>query len=418
MFDVSTEANLFDNYVQPGIEAEITSESKIIDRVKKSDKLTLGGHTAEQKVLIKASQAARAANSAAYPSAQESTPGKTSVKLKRAQFFTLKFDGLALAAAKRTAASQGRSGGTPVTPVQFERDGIEMTIKNDLSRQAMMDGSGRLCQANGAGSSTTTLTVDSPYFGEATKFLKEDRVIDIYTGGGSSEVDSKGISSVDSDTQATLKASDSWSDDSWVYNEDVYIGSDALGQGEMMGLLGIASDADPPLAALQGLDVSTYPMWKAHVFGNSGDARPLSEDMIIAAVDAAQDFGNVSFMLFTRKLRRVWAAKLRDYKIFNTKLMWGGFSGLPFYYDGREIPMVPDKYVPDGTIIGGDESKLTLYVTDKNAWIQFEKGRDGGILQKVAGYNQYVAEGYFFGNLGVSVRKAFFRIEDIQEPSV
>lgn len=417
-FTVEDEDKLFEDFLTPGVEEEIRQESKLWDQVDFSDDLEMGGYTFRQKVRIKTSQAARASNVDDYPSAQESTPAEVLGYLKRSMMFALEFSGFAL----ETALKKG-TGGAMMAPFQFEESGIMITVRDDLSRQLMWDGSGRLCQAKGAGSTSPTLIVDSPYMKkQPTKFLKEDRVIDAYDPADDShDINSIAISTVDSETQVTLESNQTWADDCWIYNEDVWRKTEAAGKGEMMGLLGICSDADPPTGALQGLDVSTYPMWKAWVWGNGGTPRPLSEDLLILAVQKAKKWGNIEnmFMLITEKIERVWISYLRTYKEIDTNILWGGWHAVPFYYGGKQIPMVPDEYIPDGKILGGDKTKLTIYVTQKGKSVTWEKGLyGGGRLRQLEGKNRYAAYGHIFANMGVSVRKAFFRIDDIQEPDV
>jgi hypothetical protein len=412
MFDIVTEAKLFNEYITPGVIAQLQAQSKLWDRIKKSDKLELDGKVAKQKVRIANSQSARASNSSTYPTAAETTPEETLVYLKRAMMLSMQFDGFALESASKK--------GTQMDPESFEKEGLIETVVDDLSRQLMLDGSGHLCQANGLGSSSTTLTVNSPYYANATKFLKPGRVIDSYLST-SIEINSDKIVTVDSTTQVTLTTNASWTDDSWILNEDVYgTASEVAGKGEMMGLLGIVSASDPPTPnntlGLQGLLVASYPDWKAISKTNGGVNRPLTEDLITSAIDDTE-LGEISVMLITQKLRRKWAELLREYKLTDSRTMWGGWSGMPFLYDGREIPMVVDKFVPDNMILGIDESKLTLYVTKKNAEITWEQGRDGSILQKVALKNEYVAEGHIFANLGTSVRKCHFLLDDLTEPA-
>ena len=336
---------------------------------------------------------------------------ETVLFLKRAQMFTMKFDGFAL-----ESADGGK--GAAMDPEEFEKKGLFVTIGDQLSRQIMGDGSGRLAQANGLGSTTATLVVDHPYYAKATKFLKKNKVIDIYDGA-SQEVNSIKIASVDSLVQVTLASTQTWSDDAWILDEDVFTTTELAGKGEMMGMMGIISDADPPYpnasAGLQGLLVASYPIWAANVFTNGGTLRPLGEDLLDQAFDA--DDVDVNVMLITKKIRRVWASILRNYKDFPTKAMWGGWVGIPYYYDGREIPMVPDNFVPDGHILGINEDDVTIHTTGKNGEPTWEAARDGSILQKVPLKNEFVAEGHIFSNVGISQRNTFFKIDDIQEPS-
>lgn len=413
MFDPTTEQKLFNEYIDPTIPIMINKLSKINDRVDKLPTTELGGLYAKIKMLMAGSQAVRAANSAAYPTAQQSTPEYATIQMKRAIMFQMKFDGLALELAGK--------GGTPMDPQQFEQTGLFIGLANKLSRQYMGDGSARIAQCNGAGSSTTTMAIDSPYFAKpGKKFFKVGQLIDVYTGAGAKEVDSIAITAVD-DNQLTLASAQTWTDDSWIYDEDVYTASEGAGLGEMMGLEGIIRDTDPPTpnasAGLQGLLVANYPEWKATVLSNGGVKREITEDLITQLLDELDDVSQISVMLTTQGVRRAWAARLAAYKtIPNQKVLWGGWSGLPFIYDGREIPVIADKYVPDGYLYALNEKFLKIYTSSKGKEVVWEKGRDGSILQKVASYNQYVAEGHMFRNLGTGYRKGFGKITDIQEP--
>ena len=413
MFDVQTQSDLFNEYISDGVVSQIRALSKMFDNIKKDWKqINTSGEFATQKLMMGASQSSRAASNSTYPTPAESDPAKTTVFIKRAQMFTLKFDGLALEAAEMN--------GTPISPIEFEKKGIWQTISNDISRQLVGDGSGRIAQANGAGVATQTLVLDSPNYASLKKFFKAKRVIDIYTAAGVKEVDSVEIESIDSDTQLTLKNAVTWSNDSWIYNEDVYTGSEGCGFGEMMGLGGIISGADPPVpnaaAGLQGLTVAAYPEWAAHVFDNGGVGRDLVEDLITEMLDDVEDYAQVDVMLYTKGLRRVWLSLLTSFKTLpNQKVMWGGWTGLPFYYDGREIPLVTDKYIADGHIEALSNDSLIMHVLNPKI-VTWEKGDAQNILQKVSGKNEFQAEGHIFSNLATDLRKAFGSLRDINEP--
>jgi len=413
MFDVETQSELFNEYVSDGVVSQIRALSKMFDQIKKDWKqVTVSGEFATQKLMMGASQSARAGTTSQYPTPAESDVGKTTVYIKRAQMFTLKFDGLALEAAEMN--------GTPISPIEFEKKGIWQTISNDMSRQLVGDGSGRICQANGAGVATQTLVIDSPDYANLKKFFRAKRVIDIYTAGGVKEVDSVEIESVDSGTQLTLKNPVSWSNNSWIYNEDVYTGSEGCGLGEMMGIGGIMSEDDPPLpnaaAGLQGLLVAGYPEWTSHVFDNGGVGRDLVEDLITEMLDDVEDYSQVDVMLTTKGIRRVWLSLLQSYKSLpNQKVFWGGWSGLPFYYDGREIPIVTEKFIPDGCMKAISNDSLIMHVLNPKI-VTWEKGDAQNILQKVSGKNEFQAEGHIFSNLATDLRKAFGDLRDLNEP--
>ena len=408
MFDLTTEEKLFNEFIIPGVTAEIKARSKLFDRVKKNyKKVDVSGKYAKQKLLLAGSQATGARSNSTYPTAQESSVDEAIIYIKRAQMFSMQFDGLALESA--------RGKGTPVDAFNFEQEGLFIQVSEDLSRQLMLDGSGHLCQVNGAVSNSKTVNVDSPYYAKATIFLKANRVIDGDPANG--DIDSVAISKVDSDTKITLASAQTIDDDDWLYGEDTYTANETWGKGEMMGLAGIISDADPPApndSGLQGLAVATYPEWKAYV-DSSGSARNLTETMMTKAFDEISMYAEPSVILTTHGVRRFYANLLTSYKgIYNQKVLWGGWSGLPFIYDGREIPVVVDKFVPDGWMFIISEKHLTLYTTTPGI-ISFEKGTAGRYMQKVAGKNEYVAEGHFFGNMGTDLRRAFGLIKDLNE---
>lgn len=409
MYDLTTQDKLFNEYLYKGVTAEIKARSKMFDQIRKSWKNTdVSGRYSRQKLMMAASQSTRASSNSSYPTGAESEPGEAIVYIKRMQMFQLHWDGLALESAK--------AGGTPIDPIEFERKGIFITMSDDISRQMFLDGSGHKCQANGAGSSTTTLVVDSPYFAKATKFLKKNRVIDAYDGV-TQKINSIKISSVDSNTQVTLASAQTWTDDSWILNEDVYTGSEGAGLGEIMGLDGIIRNTDPPApnasAGLQGLLVASYPEWKAYLVDPGADTQ-LEEDQFIQDLDEIE--ADIDVILVSQGVRRAWFNILSSYKTLpDQKVMWGGWSGLPFVYDGRVIPVVADKFVPDGYAYYVSNSNLTLHVLNKKL-LTWEKGDAGNYLQKVANKNEYVAEGHIFGNLATGYRKGFGVRKHIKTP--
>lgn len=420
MFDIATEYKIFNEIVSPGVVSEVRAISKLADKIKKSfDTIDAKGKYASQKMNFGGSQAYGSKSNDYYPTPQEITPAEALLRVKRMEMFSLGFEGLSLELAKNQ--------GSPIDPVAFEQQEMFKGLGDDMSRQLMSDGSGKMADCNGLGSGTATLVIDSAYWKASlgSLFFKPKRVIDIYTPGSSQKVNSIAISTVDSETQLTLASTQTWADNDAVYSEDAYSATEAVGKGEIMGILGIVRDTDPPLpnasAGLQGLTVASYPDWKAKVWANGGVARPLDEDLMVKALLYHERFGTkISAMLITQGIFRLWKQHLEQFKMFGggSKVMWGGWDALPFYYAGKEIPMVSDLFVPDGNIIGLAEKEFTLHLTNKQ-WITWESGygAEGRILQKVASRNAYVAEGHIFGNMGVRSRAGSgFCISDIEEP--
>ena len=83
---------------------------------------------------------------------------------------------------------------------------------------------------------------------------------------------------------------------------------------EMMGLSGIFSATD----TLQGLDVATYPWWKANILANGGSGRAISETLMQQAMDTTEvnSNGNVSAIYTTYGVRRAYIALLQKLKMY------------------------------------------------------------------------------------------------------
>lgn len=423
-FNISDQQELFNEFITPGVIGEIRSRSKIFDQIRKDWKnIDTEGLYAKQKMLMAGSQSTGASSDGKYPEAQQSTPGFSTIKIKRAQMFTIGFEGMALEAA--------RGKGVAMKPMDFERKGLFITMADDLSRQLIMDGSGRLCQI-AALPGTPAVTVSNSYFADATKFLKADRRLDVYTvedaiEGGEDASSYSGalyVASVTDKTHFNLSADPDTSGEvgDYYFNHKAYCETEAYGQGEMMGLMGVISEGNPPqpndILGLQGLPVASNAEWKAHVFDNGGTDRDVTEDLFVQALQAMEDYAQCDVILVSPGVYREWLILLQSYKTLpNTKVMWGGWSGLPFYYDGREIPVVMDKFVPDGHALFISNENLVLHVLTPGllTWEQ-GFGASGGMLQKVADYNRYKAEGHIYANLGTGLRKGFSLVSDISEP--
>ncbi|MBA7555164.1 hypothetical protein ES705_47817 [subsurface metagenome] len=289
------------------------------------------------------------------------------------------------------------------------------------SRQLVLDGSGRLAQVK-TGGSLQTHDLKSAYFKkEPTLFLRDDRKLESYDATTGKGNDAQ-ILTVENDTEIKLTAAVDLTADDYLFNVKAHADSELNGLGEMMGLCGIISAANPPYPnaanGLQGLKVADYPAWKAFVFHNNGVAQPLVEDMWIQVLNKVERYAKVDVILVSEGVFRSWYALLSSYKNFsNQKTMWGGWTGLPFYYHGREIPVVSDYFVPDGYAMFISNSNLILHVLTPSI-VTWERGAaGGGILQKVPRMNQFVAEGHIFANLGTGLRRGFGLRKDIQEPS-
>ena len=201
------------------------------------------------------------------------------------------------------------------------------TGRRHLNRIFHGDANGKLCVANGAGSPSTTLTVDGcPSTGgilEHTKFLAPGQYITI----GTTEAQ---IATVDNDTQVTLEVTKTWSD-----NDVITLTGDA----EPMGLAGHIDDGDN-VSTYQNLLRSSYPQLKSQV---DDTVEALSEaDMIDIIIRARNKGQGPDVVLTNADLWAKYAALLLSMKRTNETKLIGGFSGLAINAGGKELAVVCD----------------------------------------------------------------------------
>lgn len=158
-----------------------------------------------------------------------------------------------------------------------EMEGIVTDVTRDFNRQLHNDGTGVICQANGAGSGTATLVLNNQNVGATVAQYLEGKYIDIKTTrtGGSTEVSNVQVSAVVSDSATaatvTLASTQTWSDDSFIFisgNQN----------NEVVGLYGAVDDGGV-LATYMGIDrtAAGNRYWQANDLNNSGTPRNMTE---------------------------------------------------------------------------------------------------------------------------------------------
>jgi hypothetical protein len=190
---------------------------------------------------------------------------------------------------------------------------------------------------------------------------------------------------------------------------------------EIMGLRGIVTDTDLDDIAitdgstagtttndpLQGLDVSTYPWFKAlvdvHGSGRYAGQRALSLELMQQMFDmveetAGKDVGP-NLMLTTRAIRREYLKLVQaDRRTVNTMTLDGGWEALD--YNG--VPFVVDNDAIDGEIYFITTSSFALYRMSDWEWMQ----KDGSVLSRVSGKDAYGATLFRYAELGCRNRAA------------
>ena len=288
--------------------------------------------------------------------------------------------------------------GAFIRAVDSEMRGLERDMKSSMNRQVFGDGTGLLATVAASGSASSTVVVDS------TAKLRVGMPIDIIvktTGAATAGVAGTSVASITDATTFTIT--------------DTLAGSPAATYGvyiagsrnnEMMGLSGIVSAT----STLQGLDVATYPWWKAKVLANSGTNRAISDTILQTALDTleANSSGKATALYTSYGVRRAYQALLTATKqLVNTQELKGGYKALTY----NDLPIIADKDAPANKIFVVDEDELQIFRLGDLDWMQ----DDGAILSRVSGYDAYEAVLYVYQELGCMMRNAHVLIGDITE---
>jgi hypothetical protein len=161
-------------------------------------------------------------------------------------------------------------------------------------------------------------------------------------------------------------------------------GSTATVQGsqdsEITGLAAIFDESKP----LYGLDRANYGMLVPYKKTGVGE---ISEDKVQAAIDAIEENSGskVNFIVCSWGVRRALAAAFRKNMVaMPTTQFEGGFSALNF----NGIPVVADRFCPDGTMYLLNTDDFKIHQLCDWQWLE---GEDGKILKQIAGKPVYTA---------------------------
>lgn len=282
-----------------------------------------------------------------------------------------------------------------------EMEGLKDDIRKDINRIVYGNGDGSLAVTAAAGTTSASYTATN------IQYLEVGQKVDIVTPStGAVKASNLTINAInDSTNVVTLSTTATWAiGDALVRTGN---GRNSSVNREPNGLGGIITDS----GVLQNIDPATVPIWKAYRYHNSGTARPLSEsDMIRVADENRRRGGKVSVIFTDLASRRAYFNLMTQQRRFtNTKEFAGGFSGLPFNYGAREIPVVEDVDAPPGKMWYVDESSLKIYRSKDWHWA----AEDGNVWKWVSGYDQWEAILRCYWELGVDKRNANATYEDI-----
>lgn len=252
--------------------------------------------------------------------------------------------------------------------VRAEVEGAVSDAKIDLERQLIAsDTTGTLTTATSTANDATIDVV-------STQYLEEGMKIDI-----DSDTNQE-IKEVVSATQIEMTAAVNHASGDIIKRTGVTSGD------ELNGLKLMLSNT----ATLMGLDVATYPFWKAQIVGTAGSPVALTElDMLEVCDLVAKKGGEVDTIMTGFGGRRAFYNLLQSQKRFgevNNKMkIKGGFNALVWSAGEKDIPIIVSRYWPETaaeTSIGFLAMKeLSLGQMSDFDWME----EDGNVLARQTG---------------------------------
>ena len=355
MLDLSDISAVLKEVVAPEVYDQLSNVNLLFQKVKASSKIVDTNNNIYIPVRT-------GRHSGVYTVSEGDNPRTGKAKRQRMSstikytFGTLELTDQALTAAKRGDKKA-------VVPILTDEiTALTGAMEKSFNRQWFGDATGQLCKANGAGSSSTTVTVDTP----GTEYITEGMYVVI---GSNSAVE---VTSVDSDTQFTIASALTWSDNDVIKAENA---------DEMMGLKGIIDDGTY-VATFQSLARSSNPWLNAYV---DDTAEALSEADMITAYLKAKKYarkGDLIICFMGQTLFEKYGSLLTSMKRSADlkEVLSGGWKGLEFM--GGECPVILDYDCPDGFVFFANLSVLIRAEMEKP--FQWLEGEKGGILTRSA----------------------------------
>ena len=288
----------------------------------------------------------------------------------------------------------------------------ETDAKMYIGRSVLGDGTGKL----GVIHSATWTLADKTLTFEMTSalpimYLSEGMLVDIYDASGSAvlaggstleviavdddalTVTVKGLLADLTDISATVQA-----------DTDFLVAQNSYGK-ELTGLAALFDNT----ATLYGLSRTTYPWLKVPTNVAVGEINDMAIQKLIDKAESRSG-SKINFMQCAQDVNRAYInykAALRQ--TVDTLDITGGYSAVSYVNGGKKIPIVPDRFLPDGTLDGMDTKDWALYHMGDWTW----RDEGGGVLTKIAGKPAWGAELIRFCDVGCQRPRGQFRASGI-----
>lgn len=272
--------------------------------------------------------------------------------------------------------------------IQFLDDGLRRRVFRNLNSDFVDDGRGRVAIASAANSAGTFATAH---------FARCDvgQAVDVMANSDDDTLRGAGnftVTGIDPAARTITLSGTPTSTAAGDYaviaaTTDISVTTTAL---HTNGLLGVISDANPTSSAVVanygGINRSTAgnEYWKAYVNSNGGTNRPLTEDLLLQAMDGMREKGGgmvnawISNLAIVRRYHEMLAGE-RYFALSKPGVLEGGIGrknkdysngpegdGLtPYEFSG--VPWYADPYFNANVIVGLDTSHFFLGVGDNDA---------------------------------------------------
>ncbi len=247
--------------------------------------------------------------------------------------------------------------GAFVNILNDEMDGLIKSSSFNFGRMLFGDGTGLI--ATISESDGVNYTVDN------VKNMVEGMTVDVYNGGGTVTAPGRIITSIDRAAKKIVLSGNAIATPTG-YKLYVQHSKDQ----EITGLGAIFKDS----GELYGVDRSENKWMVPYIKAEVGD---LTEGAIQKAIDEIEEISGsrVNFIVCSWGVRRAFAAMLSAYRTIDTIDLEGGFRALS--YNG--IPVVADRFCPDGTMYLLNTEDFALHQLCDWQWLE---GENGAILKQ------------------------------------
>ena len=271
---------------------------------------------------------------------------------------------------KAVRASENNVGAF-VNLLNAEMEGLIKASTFNFGRMLFGDGSGRLANIE--------MVSDGNLYITNTKNLIEGMLVDVYNGDGTKVLSSKKLTAINrKNSTISIQAIDE--EIAKINSGDAFITLQGSYQQEITGLSAIFKNS----GSIYGLDRNENPWLIPHIQTSVGE---LTELDIQSAIDYLEESvgSNVDMIICSSGVKRAFQKHLSTYKRnLDVMELEGGYKTLS--YNG--IPIVSDRFCPNGTMYLLNSKDFTLHQLCDWEWLE---GEDGRILKQNSNKPTYSA---------------------------